>query len=114
MLHLSNFFFSFFSFFSCCSVTAQSAAPSGQKRGAGGAGSVKGGAGAGAGAGRRGRGAGAGGGGGGHMAFNYWFHPPDVCEKGKHLQPYSSAFWERTLFSVFFLFLISSHLSSSL
>jgi hypothetical protein len=35
------------------------------------------------------------------MAFNYWFHPPDVCEKGKHLKPYASAFWERKFAPLF-------------
>jgi len=33
---------------------------------------------------------------GGHVAFNYWFHPPDVCIKGEKgfLAPYSSEYWE--------------------
>ena len=61
----------------------------GQGRGGGGAGGGGGAAAAGGGD------CGGGEGGGGHMAFNYWFHPPDVCEKGKHLKPYASAFWER-------------------
>ena len=30
-------------------------------------------------------------GGGGHMAFNYWFHPPDDLSNFE--QPYSSKFW---------------------
>ena len=33
--------------------------------------------------------------GNGHVAFNYWFHPPDVCEKGRFRSPYSSQFWEK-------------------
>ena len=33
--------------------------------------------------------------GNGHVAFNYWFHPPDVCEKGQFRSPYSSQFWEK-------------------
>ena len=37
---------------------------------------------------------GGGGGGKGHLAFNYWFHPPDQLHEGAdHRQPYSSSFW---------------------
>ena len=28
----------------------------------------------------------------GHLAFNYWFHPPDRLEADK---PYSSDFWQK-------------------
>jgi hypothetical protein len=28
---------------------------------------------------------------GGHLAFNYWFHPPDTADFEK---PYSTTFWE--------------------
>lgn len=29
----------------------------------------------------------------GHMAFNYWFHPPDSL--GSASAPYKSSFWQR-------------------
>jgi len=29
----------------------------------------------------------------GHMAFNYWFHPPDSLSSAS--EPYKSSFWQR-------------------
>ncbi len=29
-----------------------------------------------------------------HMAFNYWFHPPDVDGNVSFQHPYQSRFWE--------------------
>ena len=30
---------------------------------------------------------------GGHLAFNYWFHPPDVTDPQQFSAPYKSGFW---------------------
>ena len=36
-----------------------------------------------------------GGGSEGHLAFNYWFHPPDALGEGCFARPYTSDFWRR-------------------